>query len=573
MLARSIFARLKMKIFSHIIPKLEDWPIAVFHSDRQRVVKKLTTETVNALKNDPELVNYLNQTVYGEKLRTKSSPLKVDPPKEYGYWKKIESDLSEAVRDEIDSSEVHLELLNKIVRRYAEEIVGDFRPKTFKFVRKATTAMFKLLLNPFKGKGQGFFWGSKESLLKRIKLRGPIEDIRSLFDKGTVLVLPTHFSNLDSLAVGYSIDMLTGLPFFSYGAGLNLYDKELFAYYMSRIGTYKIDRRKRNPIYRKTLSQFSTVGIQEGLNSIFFPGGTRSRDGSVERSLKFGLMNTIIDSQNEFYKRNFDRKIIIVPLVIGYHFVIEGRSLIDQHLRKTGKENYIDRLKKKNVSMLRVRFLRRLFARGSEITMSFGHPIDIFGNKLDNEGRSIKDGRIIDIKDYFKSKGELTQDPQRNRVYSRYLADKVVKSYKRENVVLTSHVAAFTAFQMFEKQYPNLDLYSLLALPEDYFNITEEDLCEQIEKVLKRLRELEAKGEVKLSEEVQNETAKDVLSNAIKHINSYHFYSPLSIAKGCAHCEDLKLLYFYHNRLYGYKLDRIITVGRKQPIKLRRSLY
>ena len=161
-----------MKIFSHIIPKLEDWPIAVFHSDRQRVVKKLTAETVNALKKDPELVNYLNQTIYGEKLRTKSNPLKVDPPKEYDYWKKIESDLGEAVREDVDSSEVHLELLNKIVHRYAEEIVGDFRPKTFKFVRKATTAIFKLLLNPFKGKGQGFFWGSKESLLRRIKMRG-----------------------------------------------------------------------------------------------------------------------------------------------------------------------------------------------------------------------------------------------------------------------------------------------------------------------------------------------------------------------------------------------------------------
>jgi len=562
-----------MKKYSHIIPNIEEWPIALFHSDRQRVVKKLTKETVNALKNDPELVTYLNQTIYGEKLRTKSAALKVDPPEEYGYWKKIESDLGEAVREEVDASDVHLEILNKIVHRYAEEIVGDFRPKTFQFVRKATTFLFKLLLNPFKSKGQGFCWGGKKSVLKKIKIRGPIDDIRSLFDKGTVLVLPTHFSNLDSLAVGYSIDMLTGLPFFSYGAGLNLYDKEILAYYMSRIGTYKIDRRKRNPIYRKTLTQFSTVGIQEGLNSIFFPGGTRSRDGSIERSLKYGLMNTIIDSQNEFYQRNFDRKIIIVPLVIGYHFVLEGRSLIDQHLRKTGKENYIDRLKKKNVSMLRIRLLRRLFGRGSEIVMSFGCLIDIFGNKLDSEGRSIKDGRIIDIKDYFKSNGELKQDPQRNRVYSRYLAEAVVKSYMRENVVLTSHVVAFTAFQMFEKQYPNLDLYSLLALPEDYLNISKIDLCEQIDKVLDRLRVLASMNEVKLSEEVQSHSAEEVLKDALKNINSYHFYSPLSIKKDVAICEDLKLLYFYHNRLYGYKLDRIISVGRQQPIKLRRTLY
>ncbi len=562
-----------MKVFSHLIPKIEDWPIAIFHSDRQRVVKKLAKETIEALKDDPELVSFLNQTVYGEKLRTKTDPLKVDPPKEYGYWKKIESELSDTMREDVVSSDVHLEVLTKIVNRYAEEIVGDFKPKTFRFVRKVTTFLFKLLLNPFKSKGQGFFWGGKESVLERIKIDGPLDDIRELFDKGTVLVLPTHFSNLDSLAVGYSMDMLTGLPFFSYGAGLNLYDQELFAYFMSRIGTYKIDRRKRNPIYRKTLVQFSTVGIQEGLNSIFFPGGTRSRNGAIEGELKYGLMNTIIDSQNEFYMRNIDRKIIIVPLVISYHFVLEARSLIDQHLRKTGKENYIDRLKKKRVTMKNTRLFRRLWTRGSEVTMSFGHPIDIFGNKLDKEGRSIKDGRVIDIRDYFRSSGELNKDLQRNRVYSRYLADELVKSYLHENVVLTSHVAAFTTFQIFEKQYPNLDLFALLALPDDYLNIPELDLYAQIEKMQTRLRELASMGSLKLSQEVDQMSPEELVKDAIKHLNSYHFYMPIGLKKGNVICEDLKLLYFYHNRLYGYKLDRLVSVANMLPIKLRRTLY
>lgn len=562
-----------MKVFSHLIPKIEDWPIAIFHSDRQRVVKKLAKETIEALKDDPELVSFLNQTVYGEKLRTKTDPLKVDPPKEYGYWKKIESELSDTMREDVVSSDVHLEVLTKIVNRYAEEIVGDFKPKTFRFVRKVTTFLFKLLLNPFKSKGQGFFWGGKESVLERIKIDGPLDDIRELFDKGTVLVLPTHFSNLDSLAVGYSMDMLTGLPFFSYGAGLNLYDQELFAYFMSRIGTYKIDRRKRNPIYRKTLVQFSTVGIQEGLNSIFFPGGTRSRNGAIEGALKYGLMNTIIDSQNEFYMRNIDRKIIIVPLVISYHFVLEARSLIDQHLRKTGKENYIDRLKKKRVTMKNTRLFRRLWTRGSEVTMSFGHPIDIFGNKLDKEGRSIKDGRVIDIRDYFRSSGELNKDLQRNRVYSRYLADELVKSYLNENVVLTSHVAAFTTFQIFEKQYPNLDLFALLALPDDYLNIPELDLYAQIEKMQTRLRELASMGSLKLSQEVDQMSPEELVKDAIKHLNSYHFYMPIGLKKGNVICEDLKLLYFYHNRLYGYKLDRLVSVANMLPIKLRRTLY
>jgi len=562
-----------MKSAEQVIPQIEDWPIAVFHSDRERIVKKLIDTAVNTLENDPELANYLNQTVYSEKLRCKSNPLKVDPPKEYAYWKKIESDLAAGRAEDADLSVIQREQLQKIVSRYAEEIIGDFNPKTFKFVRNLTTWIFKMLLNPFKKARQKFFWGKKEDALDNIKVVGPIENIRKLFDKGTVLVLPTHFSNLDSLSVGYAIDQLAGLPFFSYGAGLNLYDYELFAYYMSRVGTYKIDRRKRNPIYRKTLDLFSTVSIQEGLNSIFYPGGTRSRTGGIEQKLKYGLMNTIIDSQNDFFLQGIDKKIIIVPLVSSYHFVLESNSLIDQHLRKTGKENYFDVIKKKNVQLKRIRFLSRLFTRGSEMTMSFGQPIDIFGNQIDSEGRSIKDGRPIDISDYFKSGDKLTKDEQRNRVYSRYLADEVVKSYFKENVVLSSHVATFVVYQMYEKQYPNLDLYALLALPEDYLDIPLEDVYEQIEKVLDQLKKISAQGQVKLSEIVQSSTAAQVLADAVKHINSYHFYVPLYIKDGKMKSENLKLLYFYHNRLFGYKLDRIVTVGKKQNIVLRKALY
>lgn len=562
-----------MKPRDHIIPNDEDWPIATFHRDRERIVALLIDKTVDVLLEDPDLLNYLNQTVYSEKLRCKSDPLKVDPPNEYAYWKKIESDLTKSKDEGGDQATVQGELLKKIVTRYAEEIVGDFKPKTFRFVRKLTTWIFKLLLNPFKAKGQGYFWGTRDGVLDKIKIEGPIENIRSLFDKGTVLVLPTHFSNLDSLTVGYAIDMLAGLPIFSYGAGLNLYDYELFAYYMSRVGTYKIDRRKRNPIYRKTLDLYSTVAIQEGLNSIFYPGGTRSRTGGVEQKLKFGLMNTIIDSQNDFFLQGIDKKIIIVPLITSYHFVLEANSLIDQHLRKTGKENYFDRIKKKSVSLRRIRFLNRLFGRGSEIIMSFGQPIDIFGNKIDNDGRSIKEGRPIDISDYFKSDDRLTKDVQRNRVYSRYLAEELLSSYKRENVVLTSHIAAFTVYQMFEKQYPKLDLFALLALPEEYLTIRIEEVYEQVNNVLMQLRVLNDGGHVKLSEEVRTSTSAQVLADAVKQINPYHFYAPIKIEDGYVRSENIKLLYFYSNRLFGYKLDREVKVVRKENIVLRSALY
>ena len=223
--------------------------------------------------------------------------------------------------------------------------------------------------------------------------------------------------------------------------------------------------------------------------------------------------------------------------------------------------------------MKNIRFLRRLFSNGSDVTLSFGHPIDIFGNKLDKDGNSIKNGRVIDIRDYFKSDGETNRDQQRNRVYSRYLANELVKSYRRENVVLTSHVAAFTAFTIFQKQNPNLDLYTLIGLPEDYLQIPLEEFHRHISTIQNQLKLLAANGELKMSREVDTMSPEELVIDALKNINCYHFYSPLKIERGNARCEDLKLLYFYHNRLFGYKLDRVLEIKKTQPFTVRSTLY
>ena len=289
-----------MKVTPYIIKQLKDWPIAKFYSNRAMMVDKLAQAAYERIQEESghNLGAVLNETVYAEKLRVKSDPLKVDPKDEYAYWKKVESDLTSTVREDVDGAVINNELLQKLTKRYAEEIVGNFNVKTFGFAQKVLTFLFKSFYNKFYKSGQGLFWGGKEDLLDNIRIQGPLDHIRGLFEKGTVMVLPTHFSNLDSVLIGYGIDTLTGMPAFSYGAGLNLYDYELMAYYMSRLGAYKIDRRKKNPIYATTLRQFSTLTIEEGVNSIFFGGGTRSRNGAIEASLKLGLMNTLIDSQN-----------------------------------------------------------------------------------------------------------------------------------------------------------------------------------------------------------------------------------------------------------------------------------
>jgi len=54
-------------------------------------------------------------------------------------------------------------------------------------------------------------------------------------------------------------------------------------------------------------------------------------------------------------------------------------------------------------------------------------------------------------------------------------------------------------------------------------------------------------------------TNEKVIEHGISNINLYHANSPLEKSSdGYYYSEDLKLLYYYHNRLEGYKLERYV---------------
>jgi glycerol-3-phosphate O-acyltransferase len=59
-------------------------------------------------------------------------------------------------------------------------------------------------------------------------VEGPIEKLRRLAKIGTLVLVPTHSSNLDSVALGYVL-MREGLPPVVYGAGKNLFSNPLIA--------------------------------------------------------------------------------------------------------------------------------------------------------------------------------------------------------------------------------------------------------------------------------------------------------------------------------------------------------
>lgn len=547
--------------YPHVLPEIEDWPIFKLSEDRRAFVKEIEAYTSQYFmkKDAAALRDIIAKTIYLERIRNKEEPWKVDPPKERQFWKKIRSKLvaHSLDREEEQANKAHEEIVHQITNRYAEEIVGTFNKKTFLFARRFLTMFFTRLLNTAAGKS---IWGSKHRLNDRMLVKGQVDSVRSLFNKGTVVIVPTHFSNLDSILIGYALDTFAGLPSFSYGAGLNLYNAGFAAYFMNRLGAYRVDRRKKNPIYLETLKTMSNLSIQRGVNSIFFPGGTRSRSGELETKLKLGLLGTVTEAQRALYAKGEDTKIFIIPLVLSYHFVLEAPFLIEQHLRNMGKERYI-RAKDDFYNPWKVlQFAWKFFSKSNTITVSFGQPLDVLGNEVDADGNSFdKYGNLIDVHDYFSWQGQIKTDAQREAEYTKILADKIVERFYKDNIVLTSHLVSFAAFRILRQENVKLDLYGILRLPTEDYVFTHEIMRDVVGQLRKALFAMEQAGDIQLSEQISWEI-DELIADGVKRLGNYHLQKPLQYNKnGEIISESFNLLYFYHNRLENYGLqDKIV---------------
>lgn len=544
------------KVYPHIIENIEDWPIAKFAKSRQEFVAQLSKFCAERIieKYDDDLEATLSKTIYQESQRVKLNPWKVDPPEEKAYWAKMSSLLKKNASSE-DPSQVYQDMLKRIVNRYSEEIVGDFNPKTFRFARKFLSSFFKRVFN--KAFGHGFFnmWGSKADLQKKFKFYGEIERVRKLFDKGTVVFVPTHYSNIDSILVGYAIDINAGLPAFGYAAGLNLFDVEILAYFMNRLGAYRVDRRKKNPIYLEVLKSYSTLSVINGANNIFFPGGTRSRSGAIETKLKLGLLGSLIDAQNYIERNNQDKKVIVVPMTLGYHFTLEASSLIDQHLRATGREKYIRSKSRLGKFRSTFRFLRSLYKKDSEVIINIGKPMDVFGNFINDDAQSISDnGEILNTRELFQFKGVLSKDFQRETIYTKRLGDKIISQYKKQNIILSSHLVAWIGFKLLEKHYKELDLFGILKQPTSDFNVSISEFKRTMDSVINKLKKMKDLEMLMLSEEVL-ESTEVCFEHGIKNLGIYHPQRVLYLEDDQIKSDSFKLLYFYHNMLNTYNIE------------------
>ena len=549
-------------------------PLTHFNGHRPKILEDVVQATFEELKGgNLELI--LSEAVYKERRRLKRQRRLFSP----SYWftcrrqwrdQKI---FGKAQRklfrsgSPADREQLMLELL----RHYAEEVGGHFDPKVYSIATRAVPTFFNWLLNAASLRRVIPTSSSQTSSLERnLAVLGEVSALKELSKKGTIMIVPTHMSNIDSILIG-SVIWLMGLPPFSYGAGLNLFSNPILGYLMGNLGVYTVDRQKSHAMYKSLLKHYSTRILEQGVHSIFFPGGGRCRDGAVEHSLKLGLLGTALEAQITNLQQNKpNSKIFIVPMTMSYHFTLEASSLIEDYLGAQGTFKYMGADVDAPFPPVKFfKFFYNLFANSSAITVRVGKPLDVFGHFVDEEGRSIgPNGTYIDIAKYLTTNGELKKEPQRDREYTRLLGERLVDRYYKENTVLSSHLVAFAFFKALRKRYADLDLYRFLRLSASQRSMPLDQFILEAEDLRKKVAELADRGELYLSENLKKVDATSWVMDGVKHLGLFHDAAVIKVSGGVVTTEDMNLLYYYRNRLSGYGISHL---GEKGQVKILRG--
>jgi len=528
------------------------------HRERARIeaATRVVDRCVATLKPPEEagLEALVNDTLYHERRRLERAS-SADPrtQEDIAFYQRVQKRLRHASARDLR------ELLDQLALRFASEIVGNFNERVYKVSTTVVPTGLSVLLTAMSPGKLGSLRDLRHGLSDHVQIQGPVDQIRGLLDKGTVVVVPTHSSHLDSIVLGYAVHLM-GMPPLLYGAGLNLFSNPITSFFMNNLGAYRVDRKKTAGLYKDVLKEFATVALELDYSNLFFPGGTRSRSGAVETHLKRGLLGTAVRAYvGNLRSRRNKPNLYVVPCTISYKLVLEAETLIDDYLKEVGKNRYIIEDDEFSRPRRVLAFLSELISLDSRVVVTFGQPLDIVGNRVDEDGRSLDPrGRVVDTAAYVQRDGEAVYDDQRDAEYTNELTESIVRGYLADNVVMSTHVVGQALLGLIMRDNPQMDLYRVLRTGGRSPCVTVNELAQETDRIVAALKQLPAPP--RLSDELtRGPTA--TIEDALRHFGSYHMH-PAAVRRGDrVFHEDRNLLYYYGNRLRGYDLGRRLSRG------------
>lgn len=514
-----------------------------------RVVER-TTSAARVGAGQRPLSEVINDTLYHERPRLQDARNDERARADRTFYGRVRRELPRA------SPARQRELVREIVEHYVGEITGHFDRRVYRFATTVLPYGLSGLMQGFSLRGLVSELRGASRLDDHLLLEGEVKELQRLAALGTVILVPTHSSNLDSLLIGYAIYRM-GLPPFVYGAGLNLFTNPLTSFFMHNLGAFTVDRSKHDPLYREALKEYATVALEHGHHNLFFPGATRSRSGEIETKLKLGLLGAGLTAfRNNLLRGTQDHaRIFIVPCTTTYPLVLEAASLVRSFLAATGKSEYI--VVDDEFSRLRrwIAFLRGLAQLDLRVHVRIGSALDPFGDDVDVDGTSRDPrGRAIDPKGYLVRDGQVADDPDRDAEYTRVLGGRILARYRRDNVALPTSVLAFALLELLRRDLAQPDLFRMLRTigPDTGLEVARVEA--EVEKLVGELAALEHAGKIRLSDELRTTAGHDIVTRGLRGLGAYH-QPPVAIRRGTqVVVMDADLLFYYRNRLEGYGL-------------------
>ncbi len=517
-----------------------------FNSERDRIIatvrRRVVDSHVRAAEASPDssLEYVLNDVAFSEIRRYEKSRGK-EAQKKLAKWRDLALRLGR-----MSEAEKRREL-EQLVNWHASDIAGNFNPKVYRLANDIIPSALSFLLAPISSFREGI--NAIGGLAGQVQVEGALDLVRTAADAGTLVFAPTHTSNLDSIVLGFGLSR-AGLPPVTYGAGKNLFSNPFLSYFMQNLGAYRVDRRLRFGLYKNVLKEYSTVLLERGFHSLFFPGGTRCRSGEVEQRLKLGLLGTSISAfGNTLIESVSNRRIFVVPVTINYRLVLEAETLVEDYLAETGKSRYI--IEDDEFSRIGrvIEFARKLLAHGSSVIIRLGRPLDVFGHSVNDELESLDGtGRVIDSRSLlWNAEGEVVRDSQRDSVYTRRVGRSLARSFRRETVFLSTHLTCRAVMDEVMERTKITDLYKLLRVPTSAVKVEVSAALAAIDRLRERLREHPEWGLVESS--LSEQSAQQILDDGLRSLSSYHTKAVLTRLGDSIRVGYGKLLFYYQNRM------------------------
>ena len=437
--------------------------------------------------------------------------------------------------------------LRSLVSYYGHDVVGNFDPRVYRFATGIAPSVLGFVFSPIASLRDGV--QSIAALDARISADGELDVVRACAKRGTIVVVPTHSSNMDSPVIGLGL-LRAGLPPVTYGAGKNLFSNPFISYFMRNLGAYRVDRRLRFELYKDVLKEYSTVLLENGYHSLFFPGGTRCRSNLVEKNLKLGLLGTTVTAyKNSVRNGTPDKRIYIVPATINYRLVLEAETLIADYLAEVGKNRYIITDDEFSRFGRIAEFMRRILVHEGSVVVRFGRPLDVFGNEITDAGESLdRAGRVVDPASFVRgADGLVRDDDQRDAEYTRALGRKLAAAYPRLTVFHATHLVARTLFDAVAEACGTSDIYRLLRAPAGRLEVP---MTEALTRLAALRATLRAKPHYGAEHPLLAKASdRDIIDDAVRGLSTYHTKAAVTARGDFLVVGDLNLLYYYSNRM------------------------